>query len=73
MSILDGGRIIMKLNNDEMGVWHNCVDKVKGDCPFMKRNQYKVATCSIDGIVQVEFYGCVPQEIIDKKGAEEVL
>jgi len=53
--------------NPESNTEHrNCVDEIKGDCPFMKRNEFKVATCTIDNIVQVEYYGCIPQNVLDK-------
>ncbi len=43
-------------------VYRSCVSK-KGNCLYMKLNKYDVETCSIDGIVQVRFYGCTPSEI----------
>ena len=33
----------------------------------MNRNEYGTASCSIDNIIQVEFYGCVPEEILKKQ------
>jgi hypothetical protein len=47
--------------------YRNCIDADKGNCPFMKRNEYNVACCKIDNIVQVEYYGCVPNEILLRK------
>jgi hypothetical protein len=54
------------LNGDNNIVYRNCVDKEKGDCPYMNRNEYGTAGCNIDGIIQVEYYGCVPQVVIKK-------
>ena len=51
-------------NTDIDTIHRSCVDEVKGDCPYMFRNKYGTACCSIDGIVQVEFYACTPHEII---------
>lgn len=56
-------------NNTE---YRNCVDATKGDCMYMHRNEYGVACCSIDHIVQVEFYGCRPIEVIRKKQKESI-
>ena len=55
-------------NNAENTIYRNCLDKEKGDCPYMVRNKYGLECCSIDHIVQVEFYGCVPQLVLDKVG-----
>ena len=58
-------------NTDQNNVYRNCVDKVKGDCPHMFRNEYGTACCSIDGIVQVEFYACTPHEILLRMSIKE--
>jgi len=58
-------------NTDQNNVYRNCVDKVKGDCPHMFRNEYGTACCSIDGIVQVEFYACTPHEILLRMSKKE--
>lgn len=49
--------------------YRHCVDSNKGDCPYMHRNEYSVAGCSIDGIIQVEHYGCTPSDILKKVAA----
>jgi hypothetical protein len=36
------------------------------ECVFACKNEYGVHCCSIDGIVQTRWYGCTPQEVIDK-------
>ena len=61
----------MKKNTDLNNIYRNCVDKVKGDCPYMYRNKYGTACCSIDGIIQVEYYGCTPREIIFRMAMKE--
>ena len=43
-------------------VYRSCVSE-KGNCAYMKLNDYNIETCSIDNIVQVRFYGCKPSEI----------
>jgi len=53
-------------NLKKLTKYRNCIDGEKGNCPFMKYNEYGTATCSIDNIMQVEWYGCIPQEILDK-------
>jgi hypothetical protein len=58
------------LNSDSNKIYRNCLDDKKGNCPMMYRNEYGTACCSVDKIVQVEFYGCVPQTIIDRKARE---
>ena len=54
-----------KISND---IYRNCLDKTKGDCPYMFRNEYEVPCCSIDGVIQVEWFGCTPIEVIKKQG-----
>ena len=51
-------------NADTDIIHRNCIDEAKGDCPYMIRNEYGTACCSIDGIVQVEFYACTPHEVL---------
>jgi len=58
-------------NNSSNAEYRNCVDKEKGDCPFMYRNQYYIAGCSIDNIIQVEYYGCTPKDILKKRADKE--
>jgi len=40
------------------------------ECPFADFNQYGTHCCTIDEIIQTRWYGCVPQEIIDKISKE---
>ena len=47
--------------------YRKCIDSIKGDCPFMYRNEYKVSCCSIDNICQLDYYGCVPDNAIRLK------
>ena len=63
---------IIKISNTinlDLTKWRACLDDKRGwgNCPFMAFNEYGTACCTIDKIVQVEFYGCIPQEILDKK------
>ena len=46
--------------------YRKCFDTLLGNCPFACYNKYGVKCCSIDGIVQIKFYGCTPQNIINK-------
>ena len=53
------------MKNTDVDIIHrNCIDEAKGDCPYVFRNEYGTACCSIDGIVQVEFYACTPHEVL---------
>lgn len=36
------------------------------DCPYMYLNEYSIECCSLDKIVGVKYFGCVPQIVIDK-------
>ena len=58
------------INNNKNTIYRNCLDDIDGNCPYMYLNKYGIACCRIDKIIQVEFYGCVPQEIIDKTKAK---
>jgi hypothetical protein len=53
-------------NNDDNTKYRNCVDEIVGDCPYMIKNEYGTACCSVDGIFQVTYYGCTPDEVILK-------
>lgn len=50
--------------------WRGCVEKEKANCPYVGKNEYDVWCCTIDHIVQVEWYGCRPSEIIAKVDRE---
>ena len=60
----------MKERNDESefnallcdDVYRSCVSE-KGNCKYMKLNKHGIETCSIDNIIQVKFYGCIPSKI----------
>ena len=56
----------MYINQKPDTEYRNCFDENEGDCPYMVINKYGTECCSIDHIVQVKWYGCTPQEIIDK-------
>ena len=58
-------------NRDSNFIYRSCIDKIKGDCPLMYRNEYGVPCCTIDGIVQVQFYGCTPHEILVRMSKKE--
>ncbi len=53
-------------NNDKNTIYRNCVDEKDGDCPYMYMNEFGTECCSIDKIIQVKFYGCIPQHVLDK-------
>jgi hypothetical protein len=56
--------------------YRNCFKTdTEGECVFASFNESGVHCCTIDRIVQTRWYGCKPQEIIDKKSetlAEEL-
>lgn len=54
-------------NQDENTIYRNCFDEVKGNCPYMVKNEYGTACCSIDNICQVDWYGCTPSAVIKKE------
>jgi hypothetical protein len=58
------------MNQDKNSVYRCCLDKEKGDCSYVYKNQYGVACCGIDGIIQVEYYGCIPNVVIRKHRGE---
>lgn len=37
------------------------------DCIYVRQNEYGIDYCSLDNIIQVPYYACIPQEIINKK------
>lgn len=47
---------------DDGSVHRNCIDTKKGNCKYVTFNQYNVAMCSIDKIIQVEHFACRPAE-----------
>ena len=51
--------------------YRNCTDPPpgEGNCKYVAINEYGVEYCTIDRIIQVKFYGCVPAKI--KKGEEK--
>lgn len=53
-------------NSDPNTIYRNCVDKIKGNCPYMYLNEFNVECCSIDRIVQVKYFGCTPQHVLAK-------
>lgn len=53
----------MRLPNDQ---FRDCFSDHVADCPFAGHNEYGTPCCTIDCIVQTRYYGCVPQEVINK-------
>ena len=51
--------------------YRHCVDGEIGNCPYMYINEYGTACCSIDKICQVEWYGCRPIDVINKRNKGE--
>jgi hypothetical protein len=48
--------------------YRNCFKTdTEPECPFADFNEYGTNCCTIDNIVQTRWYGCVPQEVIDKE------
>ena len=41
--------------------YRHCIDVVSGSCEYVRTNEYGTYYCSLDKIVQVEFYGCIPE------------
>lgn len=58
-------------NKSSNTTYRNCVDDVQGNCPFMRLNKFATECCSIDSIVQVKYFGCIPQQVLDKKEKTE--
>lgn len=57
----------MSKNTANDDVYRKCLSDIDGNCPHMKLNDQKTPCCSIDKIVQVEFFGCIPAEIFHRK------
>lgn len=49
---------------------HYCDKNKDKNCKYMKLNKYGVSCCSLDNIVQIEYFGCIPQIVINKKKVE---
>ena len=59
------------VNNSALRIYRSCYDSVKGDCPFVYKNEFGVSCCNIDHICQVEWFGCTPKKVIDKRNKKE--
>lgn len=46
--------------------YRNCFERGEEFCVFANFNGHKVECCTIDRITHIEWFGCVPQEAIDK-------
>lgn len=40
------------------------------ECVFASFNEYGTHCCTVDRIVQTRWYGCIPQDVINKKSKE---
>jgi len=59
---------IRKRNNSD---YRECFNSdTEPICIFASFNEYGNHCCTIDRIVQTRWYGCRPQEIIDRKSKE---
>jgi len=48
--------------------WRGCFKTDnEPECVFASFNKYGTHCCTIDKIIQIRWYGCKPQEIIDKQ------
>lgn len=45
--------------------YRDCVGAQGNDCEYVRYNEFNTPYCSIDGIIQVRYYGCTP--IIPKR------
>ena len=52
------------MTNDK--IYRDCVSKLHGNCPYVRKNKYNVYYCSIDHIIQVTFFGCTPHDAMKK-------
>ena len=60
--------VLKEMNNNE---WRNCFkDDTITECQFADFNKHGTHCCTIDEIVQTRWYGCKPQDIINKKSKE---
>ena len=51
--------------------YRNCFKtNTESECVFASFTKGGVHCCTIDKIIQTRWYGCEPQEIIDKKSKE---
>lgn len=55
----------MNIKNTE---WRGCFKTdTEASCVFASFNEYGTHCCTIDGIVQTRWYGCIPQDVINKE------
>lgn len=45
----------------EDNIYRDCVGE--NNCEYVKFNEHNVPYCSIDGVIQVKDFGCIPAEI----------
>ena len=53
---------IKQINTSTDTEYRNCFDVDKGRCVYAKFNSFGNPYCSIDKIIQIEFYGCIPKD-----------
>ena len=54
-----------------LNIYRHCVENNKANCPYVGKNEYGIWCCTIDKIVQVDYYGCIPIKIINKIDLQE--
>ena len=42
--------------------YRNCLS-TKGNCEHVRKNIHGIYYCNLDGIINVEFFGCVPEYV----------
>ena len=59
------------INPEPDSKYKYCVSERKGNCPYMKHNEYGVEKCSIDNVVQVRHFGCNPEKTRGMKASRD--
>jgi hypothetical protein len=59
-------------NKLPLNSYRECIKDNNAYCPYAGKNEYGIWCCTIDKIVQIDWYGCTPIEIINKIDLQEV-
>lgn len=52
--------------------YRNCTSTIK-NCKYLKQNSFGVHYCKLDGIINIENYGCVPARVEKKPEAVKII
>jgi hypothetical protein len=55
------------INSAKDNEYRDCFNDKKGNFPYMKFNQFHTPYCDIDKNIQIQHYGCTPEDVIRKR------